>query len=694
MAKYKKYIQSGYGIDGPLPELTLPTIVAQRAPTAADDGYPIGTFWDDEPANTIYCLTSVGGGVATWTVVAAQGGGYPITPYVVGPTGGYATIQAAINAANAAGGGAVFIQPGTYVEDLTLFDAIALWGTDIDTTIIVGIHTPPAAGTISLQFLRLNSATHILSSGAAGTTNIIINECIINVTNGYIFNLPAWTGYLDIFSSTSVGTNDGVVNNTGASFVFLANSSLGVGVGNTMTVTATNLIINSTDINCPITVAGASTAEISEGSLLTRLLTTAGTTTLVAQESTLAAISHGSAGVMSISNCTITTAVNPAIAGAGAGVLTLTGVDFTNNSNLAGTLTTASGLSRGGNFISQYVVGPAPDAHYQTVQAGINAANAAGGGTVYIKPGTYTENLTLYSGVSLWGGDIDTTIIVGVHVPPLAGTLSMQFLRLNSATHILNSAAAGTTNIIINECIINVTNGYIFNLPNWTGYLDLFSSTSVGTNDGIVNNTGASYVFLANSSLGVGVGNTMTLSGVNLIINSTDINCPVTITGATAAEVSEGSLITQLLTTAGTSTLVGENSTFAAISHGSAGAMSLADCVVTTATNPALDGAGAGAINLNGVAFTNNAAIAATLTITKVTAFDAPLVRATSLQAQGDVGAVAGSVTYTNVVDEALGAGVGAVLMKTGNPGNSSGWLKIYNGTDVRYVPYWTNISP
>lgn len=54
----------------------------------------------------------------------------------------------------------------------------------------------------------------------------------------------------------------------------------------------------------------------------------------------------------------------------------------------------------------------------------------------------------------------------------------------------------------------------------------------------------------------------------------------------------------------------------------------------------------------------------------------------------------AGQTGLTNVVDAALGAGVGAVLMKTANPGNSAGFFKMYNGTTVVWVPFWDNISP
>lgn len=68
---------------------------------------------------------------------------------------------------------------------------------------------------------------------------------------------------------------------------------------------------------------------------------------------------------------------------------------------------------------------------------------------------------------------------------------------------------------------------------------------------------------------------------------------------------------------------------------------------------------------------------------------------AQSFIADGDEGTgVVSTVMFTNVVDETLSSGAGVVLMKTSNAGDSSGWLKIYNGTSVRYVPYWTNISP
>lgn len=66
-----------------------------------------------------------------------------------------------------------------------------------------------------------------------------------------------------------------------------------------------------------------------------------------------------------------------------------------------------------------------------------------------------------------------------------------------------------------------------------------------------------------------------------------------------------------------------------------------------------------------------------------------------SMFVDGDEGTgTAGQTGITNIVDTTLSTGAGVVLMKTANPGDSSGWMKIYVGTDIRYIPFWTNLSP
>jgi len=61
----------------------------------------------------------------------------------------------------------------------------------------------------------------------------------------------------------------------------------------------------------------------------------------------------------------------------------------------------------------KFIVDAAGEGDYTDIQEAIDAANADGGGRIFIKAGTYTlsADLTLYSDIQLYGEDDDTTII-------------------------------------------------------------------------------------------------------------------------------------------------------------------------------------------------------------------------------------------------------------------------------------------
>lgn len=634
--KYSRRTGSAYGLSEILPDVFPTPIPGNRSPNAQDNGYERGQVWINRNSasseyNDIWMLTDVVAGAANWEPIGNDtGGGAPITKYVVDAdgTGDYTTIQAAINAANAATDlpATIVVRPGTYTENLTLYNGVSIFGTDPITTIITGVHTPPAAGSINVDFVTLTSATHVFNSVAAGTTNIIVHDCFINITNGYLFNLLNWTGTLNVDDCGSIGTNDGFVNNTGGATILVTNATVGVGTGNAFVASGGTVTLEMAKVQCPGTIGGAATATISMASRLQGTLTTANTATITISDTEFttgatAAITHGSANGLILESVRITSTSDPAIAGAGAGVVTLAGVDFISNANLAATLTVQSGRSRGGNFISQYVVdATGVDGQYKTIQAAVTAANAAAGGHVFIRPGTYTEDLTLYDNVFVMGTNAFNTTITGVHTPPAAGNISFKNLTLTSATHIFNSAAAGTTNIEIQICDINVTNGYLFNLLNWTGTLTCDDMGSLGTNDGFVNNTGGATLFITDASLGAGTGNTFVASAGTFTMYNGRIVCPGTFGGAATVNISMGSRLQGTITTADTATVNILNSEFstgatAAISHGSANPLLISNCTITTSNNPAIDGAGAGAITLSGNEFTDGSNIAAALTL-------------------------------------------------------------------------------
>ena len=287
-------------------------------------------------------------GTLTYTPTAS---GFPITPFVVGPVGeaGYQTIQSAITAANAAGGGLVFIQKGTYTENLTLFSGVDLLGSsNIDTT-IVGVHTPPTSGSLSIQGLALSSATHILSSAAAGTTELLIYACFITATNGYLFNLLNWTGNLVVDTCGSNGANDGIVSNTAGALVKITNATMGGGTGNTCTMSGA-IEFNDVDVQCPVNLVTGAVMTSSDCEYF-RTLTLSNNSTFTSfgdyfNTGATPAITMSSSGNSSISMALISSSNNPAITGAGAGTLTLGDITFSSNSSTAGTLTLAYHSSR------------------------------------------------------------------------------------------------------------------------------------------------------------------------------------------------------------------------------------------------------------------------------------------------------------------------------------------------------------
>lgn len=109
-------------------------------------------------------------------------------------------------------------------------------------------------------------------------------------------------------------------------------------------------------------------------------------------------------------------------------------------------------------------------------------------------------------------------------------------------------------------------------------------------------------------------------------------------------------------------------------------------------------GRGTGAVNIGNS--TGNIAMAGAITLTGSLHSTLSLtsdvgVVGLQLYATGDAGnGIATETSITNVINTTQGAGVLGILSTTANPGNNAGFIKIYVGTVVAYIPYWTNIAP
>jgi len=278
----------------------------------------------------------------------------------------------------------------------------------------------------------------------------------------------------------------------------------------------------------------------------------------------------------------------------------------------------------------EFIVAPVGTfSRYATVQEAIDDAVAQGYNevtptTVLLKSGTYTEDLVLHPGINIQGSEEGSTILLGVHTPPATGFVVFRDLILQSASDVLlDAATAGTAGITFDNCSFNI-NGYIVNMPNWTGDIIIDECNDTSVLNGIVNNAGGSLVEVKDSSLGAGFLK-FTTSGITKIINSR-IFISLDIKNATVVEC--GSYIEGVLTVDGSSPVYITNSR---LSSGIESALILSPTFTDTVyiANTTIDCSGltaidgAGQIELCSVSFSDANTIAGTITYANNSSFNA-----------------------------------------------------------------------
>ena len=288
-------------------------------------------------------------GAGNTLTISSDAGGFPITPFVVGVLGdaGFQTIQAALDAANLVGGGIIGVQPGTFNENLILHDntfIVGLTNALEDAPVLIsGIHSPPQTGLFGFDKCRLESATDIIL-GTSGTATLFINNCLIKVTDGFIFNVAQWTGRLNINDTQDIGsTINGVINNpSGSADVFLNNSGLGAGNGKLMSLQGSKAVIHFCKINC-ITLSNADSLDMFASSCTQNFEIGPNTQGLifncVFSTSGVPAITYASVATTALIQSTVASDNSPAIDGGGPGSFDLENVVFLENREVTGAFT-------------------------------------------------------------------------------------------------------------------------------------------------------------------------------------------------------------------------------------------------------------------------------------------------------------------------------------------------------------------
>lgn len=271
---------------------------------------------------------------------------------------------------------------------------------------------------------------------------------------------------------------------------------------------------------------------------------------------------------------------------------------------------------------SNFIVAPtiAEGASYTTIASALSAASS--GNTIFIKPGTYTEDLTLKAGVNLvaFNGDQSTpnVTIVGKATATFAGTCSISNIRLQTNSDFcLVVSGASNTIVILDDCHLNCTNntGISYTSSGASSAISLRNCVTDLTTTGIAlyASSGAGAIGFVKCSMnnsGSSLTNSTASSGIiSLQHTSSSISYAVSGTGVFNASftiINQSPFNNTAITTSGTSSGTITNGfissgTASAISIGAGTSLGVTDCtIVSSNTNPIT---GAGTITMGGLTF-------------------------------------------------------------------------------------------
>lgn len=222
-----------------------------------------------------------------------------------------------------------------------------------------------------------------------------------------------------------------------------------------------------------------------------------------------------------------------------------TGITLTNASGVAGNTTIASTASLTDLHTARFIVASSTlgtGANFTSIASAIAAAQSTGvNSTVFIQPGTYTENLTLVPGVNLCAYECDAftpnVTIAGTCTLTAAGTVSISGIRLQTNSAALLAVTGSAASIVnLRDCYLNCTNntGITYssssassriNIDNCKGNL---GTTGIGL---FANSSNAGSAMTINNSFFDNGGASTTASTVSsgtLSITSSTITFPIT----------------------------------------------------------------------------------------------------------------------------------------------------------------------
>ena len=222
------------------------------------------------------------------------------------------------------------------------------------------------------------------------------------------------------------------------------------------------------------------------------------------------------------------------------------GITITNPTGITGN-TTISANNSIDLHVARYIVAAdgtvGTGANYTTIASAISAAQSSGvNSTIFIQPGTYTENFTITPGINLTAFECDSftpnVTIIGKITMTAAGTCSLSGIRLQTNSDFLLSVTGNAASVInLINCFLNFSNssGIQLSSSSASSSISLFNCIgNLGTTGiKIFEHTGSGSIGF-NSCFFVNSGSSLTASTCTTgVVNSsyTNFNSSITFSG-------------------------------------------------------------------------------------------------------------------------------------------------------------------
>jgi hypothetical protein len=224
-----------------------------------------------------------------------------------------------------------------------------------------------------------------------------------------------------------------------------------------------------------------------------------------------------------------------------------TGITLSNPDGIAGNTTISSTAAATDLHTARFIVASSTSgtgANFTSITSAVAAAQGTGiNSTIFLQPGTYTENFSLPAGINLSAYTCDSftpnVTIVGTITMNTAGTVSISGIRLQTNSAALLAVTGSAASIVnLNECYLNCTNntGITFSTSSASGRINITNCTAdVGTTGiGLFAHSSNGKLVLTNLSCGNSgaTTTTSTCSAGSLAIINSQINLPIAVSGA------------------------------------------------------------------------------------------------------------------------------------------------------------------